>query len=143
MDITFKVLSEGVSPLKLDNVGLYSQTGITLLTQYTDKEFRSCVLPVKRTSLFQNYPNPFNPDTWIPYQLSEAVDVNIRIYDASSRLIRDLDLGHKPVGFYIDKSDAAYWDGRNEASEKVSSGIYFYTILAGEFVATKKMIVAR
>jgi outer membrane protein assembly factor BamB len=98
---------------------------------------------VKRNSLLQNYPNPFNPDTWIPYQLAEDSYIGIRIYDSTGKLVRKLNLGNKPAGFYIDKSDAAYWDGRNEAGEQVSSGIYFYTILASKFAATRKMVIAR
>ena len=69
--------------------------------------------------------------------------VAIRIYDVSGRLIRTLDLGYKSAGFYITKEKAAYWDGRNEAGEYVTSGICFYTIQAGDFVATKKMVVAK
>ncbi|MFC1718547.1 leucine-rich repeat domain-containing protein [Candidatus Poribacteria bacterium] len=94
-------------------------------------------------ALLQNYPNSFNPDTWIPYQLSEDADINIRIYNTAGQLMRTLNLGHRPAGFYTDKPKAAYWDGRNEAGEQVSSGVYFYTIQAGDFTATKKMVVAR
>jgi len=93
--------------------------------------------------LFPNYPNPFNPDTWIPYQLFGDVDVTITIYNASGRLVRILDLGYKPAGFYTTKDKAAYWNGRNKAGEQVSSGIYFYSIQTGEFTATRKMVVAK
>ena len=61
----------------------------------------------------------------------------------SSLLVREMDLGYKYAGLYLDHSKAAYWDGRNSSGQEVSSGIYFYTILAGEFTATKKMIVVR
>lgn len=98
---------------------------------------------VKRTVLLQNYPNPFNPETWIPYQLTEDVDITVRIYDATAGLIRTLNLGHRPKGSYIARDKAAYWDGKNEMGEQVSSGIYFYSIHAGEFAATRKMIIAK
>ena len=98
--------------------------------------------PVK-FALLQNYPSLFNPDTWIPYQLAEDVDVTVRIYNAAGRLIRSLNLGYKAAGFYTSKEKAAYWDGKNEAGEQVASGIYFYTIQAGDFAATKKMVIAR
>lgn len=91
----------------------------------------------------QNFPNPLNPNTWIPYQLSADNQVVIYIYDIRGHLVRKLDLGYRPTGFYIDRTRAAYWDGKNEAGEPVSSGVYFYTIQAGEFTAAKKMIVAR
>ncbi len=98
---------------------------------------------VKRTALLQNFPNPFNPETWIPYQLAEDVDVKIRIYDGAGHLIRTLNPGRKPSGFYTNKEKAAYWDGKNESGEPVSSGVYFYTIRADDFTATKKMVVAQ
>jgi flagellar hook capping protein FlgD len=93
--------------------------------------------------LSQNYPNPFNPETWIPYQLEENTNIVISIHDVSGRLVRTLNLGQKSAGFYIDKSKAAYWDGKNEAGEQAASGVYFYTIQAGDFTDTKKMVIAR
>jgi len=99
-------------------------------------------IPTK-PELLQNYPNPFNPDTWIPYQLSEAGKVVISIYDVSGRLVRRLDLGNKEAGIYVSREKAAHWDGRNEAGEKVVSGVYFYTFTAGDFVTTKKMVTTR
>ena len=101
--------------------------------------------PAKPTefALSQNYSNPFNPDTWIPYQLAEDVDVTIRIYNASGQLVRTLDLGHKTAGFYTTKGKAAYWDGRNERGEEVTSGVYFIVMRAGEFTATRKMLMLK
>ena len=93
--------------------------------------------------LHQNYPNPFNPDTWIPYQLREDGDVVIRIYTTTGRLVRTLSLGHKPGGLYTDKEQAAQWDGRNEQGEHAASGVYFYSITAGDLSATRKMVVKR
>ena len=57
--------------------------------------------------------------------------------------VTELDLGHKDPGVYVSRSEAAYWDGRNEAGEEVASGIYFYSITAGDFSAIRKMIVRR
>ncbi|MGQ9609157.1 MAG: virginiamycin B lyase family protein [bacterium] len=96
-----------------------------------------------RSELLQNYPNPFNPETWIPYQLKEDANVEIRIYTVNGQAVRTLNLGHKPAGFYITKERSAYWDGRNEAGEPVASGAYFYTIRAGDFVTTRKMVILR
>ena len=56
---------------------------------------------VKETRLLPNYPNPFNPETWIPYQLADAADVSVRIYDVSGRLVRTISVGFKPVGYYL------------------------------------------
>ena len=97
--------------------------------------------PPKQSALLQNYPNPFNPETWIPYQLTEADDVKIHIYDVSGRLVRILDLGYKDAGYYQDKASAVYWDGKNEAGEKSASGVYFYSIKAGNYTATRKMLL--
>jgi len=94
-------------------------------------------------ALLQNFPNSFNPETWIPYQLAEEVDVAIRIYNASGQLVRTLNLGYKQAGFYTNKDKAAYWDGRNELGEQVASGVYFYQIKAGDFVSTKKFVMLK
>ena len=95
------------------------------------------------TRLLLNYPNPFNPETWIPYQLSESTDVTMTIHSMNGSLIRTLELGHQASGTYQSKSQAAYWDGRNEFGEQVASGLYFYTLTAGNFSATGKMLVRK
>lgn len=95
------------------------------------------------SALLPNYPNPFNPETWIPYQLATPADVNISIYAADGKLIRTLDIGHQAVGIYQSKGGAAYWDGKNDTGEPVASGLYFYTLTAGEFSATRKMLIRK
>ena len=97
----------------------------------------------EETTLLANYPNPFNPETWIPYQLSESAAVTVRIYDMKGTLIRTLAIGHQPAGTYQKRSRAAYWDGRNEIGEQVASGVYFYTLTAGDFTATRKMLIRK
>ena len=98
---------------------------------------------IKQTALLQNYPNPFNPETWIPYTLSEDHPVTISIYNISGQLVRTLALGNKTRGVYLDQPKAAYWEGRNNAGEVVGSGVYFYQFRAGDFSATRKMVVAK
>ena len=102
----------------------------------------NAIIPTE-TGLLSNYPNPFNPETWIPYQLSESVDVSVSIYAVDGRLVRRLDLGHQSAGVYRSRSRAAYWDGRNEFGERVASGLYFYTLTAGDFTATRKMLIRK
>jgi hypothetical protein len=96
---------------------------------------------VKQSILLQNYPNPFNPETWMPFQLKDDSEVMIKVYNVKGELVRELSLGHKTAGPYLNRDKAAYWDGKNTAGEKVASGIYFYTIQAGKFTATRRMIV--
>ena len=97
----------------------------------------------EKTKLLLNYPNPFNPETWIPYQLAKATDVTVSIYSVNGALVRTLALGHQAAGVYQTKSRSAYWDGRNEIGERVASGVYFYTLTAGDFSATGKMLVRK
>ena len=97
----------------------------------------------EETALFHNYPNPFNPETWIPYQLTEPAEVTIHIYAANGALVRTLTLGYQPAGIYQYRSRAAYWDGKNAVGETVASGIYFYTFTAGDFTATRKMLIMK
>ena len=97
----------------------------------------------KLTQLLQNFPNPFNPETWIPYQLETSADVTLQIYDASGDMVRTLDLGFKGQGFYMSRSRAAYWDGRNNLGEQVASGVYFYSLSTSDFSATRKMLILK
>ena len=100
-------------------------------------------LAPKETALLPNYPNPFNPETWIPYQLAQSADVTLNIYAANGVLVRTLAIGHQPVGSYHGKNRAAHWDGRNAVGELVASGVYFYTLTAGDFTATRKMLILK
>ena len=100
-------------------------------------------LTPKETVLLPNYPNPFNPETWIPYRLSHASDVDITIYDTRGMVVRRLDLGHQMAGYYTDRTKAAYWNGRNESGESVASGIYFYQLRAGDYTALRRMVILK
>ena len=97
----------------------------------------------EETALLPNYPNPFNPETWIPYQLATPADITVTIHAVDGTVVRTLVLGHKPVGTYQGKNRAAYWDGRNAQGEPVASGVYFYTLTAGDFTATRKMLIRK
>ncbi len=114
-----------------------SQRGVRFLEQLL------AILTPKETVLLANYPNPFNPETWLPYRLAEPAEVTVRIYAANGSLIRTLALGHLPAGIYEGRSRAAYWDGRNALGEAVASGVYFYTLSAGDFTATRKMLIRK
>ena len=111
------------------------QRGIRVLEQLL-----AAMIP-KETALLPNYPNPFNPETWIPYQLASPADVSISIYAVDGTVVRTLSLGHQPIGMYHQRSRAAYWDGKNASGEPVASGVYYYTLTAGKFIATRKMLI--
>ena len=98
---------------------------------------------VTETKLFANYPNPFNPETWIPFQLSVASPVVIQIYNQAGQLVRTLDLGYRRAGTYLTQSQAAYWDGKNEMGERVTSGVYFYQLFTDHLTATRKMAILK
>lgn len=97
----------------------------------------------KETVLGQNFPNPFNPETWIPYQLNQESNVMIQIYNVSGHTVRTLNLGHQSTGSYMTNATAAYWDGKNDAGEAVSSGIYFYSLKTANFTATRRMVILK
>ena len=97
----------------------------------------------KETSLQPNYPNPFNPETWIPYQLATPAEVTLTIYDMNGEVVRLLELGHQTAGLYQSRDRAVHWDGRNQRGESVASGLYFYTLEADDFTATRKMLIRK
>ena len=95
------------------------------------------------TQLLRNYPNPFNPETWIPYRLAEDAFVTLTIYDQTGQVVRTLDVGHQIAAVYESRSKAVYWDGRNGLGEQVASGVYFYHLSAGNYSATRKMLIIK
>ena len=122
---------------QLTNKDETSLKGIAVLEQLLDT-----LLP-KKTVLLANYPNPFNPETWVPYRLAKSAEVTVRIYAVNGTLIRTLALGYKSAGIYEHRNRAAYWDGKNAQGEHVASGIYFYTLTAGDFTSTRKMLIQK
>ena len=121
----------------LDLTDATLQRGIIVLEQLLS------ALTPKETALLPNYPNPFNPETWIPYHLAHPADVTLAIYDTKGAVVRRLELGHQPAGFYTARSKAAYWDGRNANGELVASGVYFYQLRAGEYSAVRRMVIVK
>ena len=111
--------------------------GIQVLEQLVE------ALTPETTALLANYPNPFNPETWIPYQLAKAADVTVTIYASDGSVVRTLILGHQAAGMYKNRTQAAYWDGKNDLGESVASGLYFYTLTAGDFTATRRMLILK
>ena len=121
----------------LDLTDVKLQSGIRFLEQLLS------VLVPKETELLPNYPNPFNPETWIPYRLAEDAFVSLTIYDQRGSIVRRLNVGHQTAAVYESRSKAIYWDGRNAVGDRVASGIYFYTLTAGDYAATRKMVILK
>ena len=140
VEVTFKVSENVATPVRSHlSLSKFKLNETTLdkkaLAEFTIQSYQFKLLP--------NYPNPFNPDTWIPYELAEEAEVAIEIYNVAGQLIRTLNLGFHPRGTYYSKSKAVHWDGRNNAGERVASGVYFYHLHADSFRATKKMVIIR
>ena len=122
---------------RIDNTTFAFQRGVMNLERLL------AALSPKETVLLPNYPNPLNPETWIPYQLAKPADVTLHIYAASGTLIRTFTLGFQSAGIYQSPSRAVYWDGKNEMGEQVASGIYFYTLSAGQSIMTRRMVIRK
>jgi histidinol-phosphate aminotransferase len=85
-----------------------------------------------------NYPNPFRTSTGITYRLAHGADVRLQIFDAQGRVIRTMVSGYRPAGLH-----ALRWDGIDGRGVQVSPGIYYYRLMAGDFMQTRRMIRIR
>jgi len=88
--------------------------------------------------LNQNYPNPFNPVTTLSYSLPKDESVNITIYDIMGRPVKTIQNSYQTKGFRF-----VQWDAKNDRNEPVSAGLYLYTIQAGKFRQTRKMVLMK
>jgi hypothetical protein len=88
--------------------------------------------------LSQNYPNPFNPSTTIRFELPKTALVTLSVYNSLGQEVRRLVNAQKPAGYHT-----VVWNGRDQQGKAAPSGIYHYRIQAGDFVATRKMVLAK
>lgn len=88
--------------------------------------------------LMQNYPNPFNPSTRIDYQIPEAGNVSVKIYNSVGEIVKILDSGLKDAGYYN-----VVWDGKNDLNESVASGVYICQVIFNQNVLTKKIMLVK
>ena len=137
VDVQFELMPGASSTAAFDSIKL---TKVELNAGLIKTTLRK--IP-KKLTLLQNYPNPFNPETWIPYELNQTADVEIRIYNINGQVVRQLSLGQQLPGSYITKDKAVYWDGTNDEGEKVSSGVYFYQLKAGKESFVRKMVIMK
>jgi hypothetical protein len=89
-------------------------------------------------ALYQNVPNPFNPSTTIKFDLPCGASVKLCVFNAKGELVstivdRHMTEGHKEVT----------WAGKSDQGNAMASGIYFYRLVAGDFIQTKKMVLLR
>jgi hypothetical protein len=114
-------------------IGLLQAT----LNQLTGVEFVNNEIPMQ-FELAQNYPNPFNPTTEITFALPKAGPVMLEVYDLTGRVVATLVNQDLPAG-----SHKVMWNAKNSNGQSLASGVYLYRILAGDFVATKKMVLLK
>ena len=114
------------------NIGDYSET-----VEATVLSIDGADIP-KVFALHQNYPNPFNPTTQIRYDLPEDALVNVTIYDMMGRIVKTMVNMEQNAGF-----KSIQWNATNVAGSPVSAGLYLYTIQAGEFRQTRKMVLLK
>jgi FlgD Ig-like domain len=91
------------------------------------------------TALHPNLPNPFNPVTTIRFDLSRDGWVELRIYDAAGKVVRTLVAALMQRGY----GHSAVWDGKDATGRRTPSGVYFYRLAAGDFTATRKMVLLK
>ncbi|MFQ6617457.1 MAG: alpha-amylase family glycosyl hydrolase, partial [Fidelibacterota bacterium] len=126
----YKIIMEGYDA----KIFVLADTAITSLKE--DKDF---LLSIPREyNLLQNFPNPFNSSTIIKYQIPEAIPVILKVYDILGRQVRILIDGKRSAGEHL-----VSWDGKNMEGKEVPSGIYFYRLMAGDFIETRKMVILK
>ena len=107
---------------------VFSNISLSIENNFMPKDF----------ALHQNYPNPFNPVTSLSYDLPNDDLVNITIYNMMGRIVKTLINSFQTAGY-----KSIQWNATNDRNELVSAGIYLYTIQAGEFRQTKKMVLLK
>ena len=132
--VEFKGSEREVTNVYLDEIILAGGDGslINFVARTNSSEVK--VIPGD-FALHQNFPNPFNPSTEIRFDLPEAGNVNLSIYNLMGQKIRTLSSDVMTPGYH-----AIIWDGTNDMGNQVSTGMYFYAIQSSEFHATKKML---
>ncbi|MFQ6041299.1 MAG: FlgD immunoglobulin-like domain containing protein [Candidatus Poribacteria bacterium] len=151
---SWQPMNDGLTSIHVQSLAIDSQTPQNIYAGATGGIFKYTIVnefdkkittfgQIKHAVLLQNYPNPANLATWIPYRLSAPTDVTVKIYNITGKLVKTLALGYKPAGLYITEAKAAYWDGRDNSSEAVASGVYYYTLQTDSFSTTRKMTILK
>ena len=125
--------SQGTSHIETGGFWSWSPWGAEVSVEETADELRPGAF-----RLSQNYPNPFNPRTHIIYQLPQADHVTLTVYNVRGQAVCRLADGPQGAGEH-----EVTWQGQDDAGRAVASGIYFYQLVTGEFVETKKMLLLK
>ena len=129
----FIVLSNDPGEIEVEN-------GVFLNSDFEKTSMRVKKAPLlpQEPGLGQNYPNPFNPSTQIRFQIPTARDVELRVYNLLGQTVRTLISGPMKAGIHT-----VAWDGSDARGRPVASGVYFYSIKAGDFAKVRKMTMLK
>jgi flagellar hook assembly protein FlgD len=133
-----------LSSFSVDSVELKDPEGNLIETDVEEDE--SSLPPPNENQLLQSYPNPVNNGCYIPFKLSaDSSQVTVSIYNIVGQKVRTIDVGPRKAGSYIKAKEgsAIFWDNRNDKKERVANGLYFYNLKAGEFSATKQVVIIK
>ena len=133
---TVTATAEGYKPLNYDNIFVAPDQYTTLNFQMTPTSNEDEIMPVTITRLNGNYPNPFNPETTISYELKDATNVHLNVYNIKGQLVRSLVNQDQASGRY-----RVTFNGRDDKGNQLSSGIYLYRFTAGKYSDTRKMML--
>jgi flagellar hook assembly protein FlgD len=112
---------------------------VEYLDNIVDQPVGTDPVSLTKNQLDQNIPNPFNPTTTIKYEVKESGLVRLRIYNVAGQLVKTLVNGNRNSGQLYEAS----WNGLNNSGQPVSSGVYFYKLVATNFTQTKKMVLVK
>ena len=110
---------------------------MTINTITAVREYTGTSLPTE-FALSQNYPNPFNPTTTIDFKVASAANVNISVFNVLGQRVRNLVDQDLAAGSY-----STTWDGRDDSSQPLASGVYFYRLQSGSYVESRKMTLLK
>ncbi|MDI6751638.1 MAG: cohesin domain-containing protein [bacterium] len=143
--IEFEVLTEDPTS-KIEIVAQDSLLlGVEGIRNYTAEAIQVEPAGPAYSALFQSVPNPAREGVWIPYQLAEGAEVEIRVYNILGQVVKNIEIGYKPKRFYkaLQQDGAARWDLTNDSNQRVANGLYFYQLKAGRFSDTKSLAISR
>jgi len=135
-NLRFQWIGEEVSSLTIENISTMNDGSEIFGVE--SKVIESPVAIPKEFALKQNYPNPFNPTTTIKFEMPKSSNVKLEIYNILGQKVKTLVNEDMKAGYH-----KITWDGTNDYSVKVSSGMYIYIIKAGDFIARHKMVLLK